>query len=126
MRFVGSTQVDPYSSVAAGVAALYGPLHGGANEQALRMLNRIEKVENVPDFLKGVKNGDERLMGFGHRVYKNYDPRARIIKKHLDDVFEVMGKCPLLEVAEELEKRAWTTTTSPRASSTRTSTTTPG
>ncbi len=106
VRFVGSTQVDPYSSVAAGVAALYGPLHGGANEQALRMLNRIEKVENVPDFLKGVKNGDERLMGFGHRVYKNYDPRARIIKKHLDDVFEVMGKSPLLEVAEELEKQA--------------------
>ncbi len=106
VRFVGSTQVDPYSAVAAGVAALYGPLHGGANEQALRMLERIEKVENIPDFLEGVKEGDERLMGFGHRVYKNYDPRARIIKKHLDEVFEVMGKSPLLEVAEELEKRA--------------------
>src|SRR4051794_15454970 len=106
VRFVGSTQVDPYSSVAAGVAALYGPLHGGANEQALRMLNRIEKVENVEDFLEGVKAGEERLMGFGHRVYKNYDPRARIIKKHLDEVFDVMGKSPLLEVAEELEKRA--------------------
>ncbi len=106
VRFVGSTQVDPYSSVAAGVAALYGPLHGGANEQALRMLKRIETVDNIPDFLKGVKNGDERLMGFGHRVYKNYDPRATIIKKHLDDVFEVMGKSPLLEVASELEKQA--------------------
>src|SRR3712207_3179883 len=86
VRFVGSTQVDPYSAVAAGVAALYGPLHGGANEQALRMLNRIGKVENIADFLEGVKAGEERLMGFGHRVYKNYDPRARIIKKHLDEV----------------------------------------
>ncbi len=106
VRAVGSTQVDPYSSVAAGVAALYGPLHGGANEQALRMLNRIGTVENIPDFLAGVKAGDERLMGFGHRVYKNYDPRARVIKKHLDEVFEVMGKSPLLEIAVELEKRA--------------------
>jgi citrate synthase len=106
VRAVGSTQVDPYSAVAAGVAALYGPLHGGANEQALRMLKRIETVENIPDFLEGVKKGDERLMGFGHRVYKNYDPRARIIKKYLDDVFEVRGKSPLLEVATELEKRA--------------------
>ena len=85
--------------VAAGVAALYGPLHGGANEQALRMLNRIGSVENIPDFLEGVKEGKERLMGFGHRVYKNYDPRARIIKKHLDEVFEVMGKNPLLDIA---------------------------
>jgi citrate synthase len=106
VRSVGSTQVDPYSAVAAGVAALYGPLHGGANEQALRMLKRIEKVENIPDFLAGVKAGNERLMGFGHRVYKNYDPRARIIRKHLDAVFEVRGKSPLLEVATELEKRA--------------------
>jgi citrate synthase len=106
VRFVGSTQVDPYSAVAAGVAALYGPLHGGANEQALRMLNRIGSIENIPDFLEGVKAGDERLMGFGHRVYKNYDPRARIIKKHLDEVMDVMGKSPLLEVATELEKRA--------------------
>jgi citrate synthase len=106
VRSVGSTQVDPYSAVAAGVAALYGPLHGGANEQALRMLTRIEKVENIDGFLEGVKNGDERLMGFGHRVYKNYDPRARIIKTHLDDVMDVMGKSPLLEVAVELEKRA--------------------
>ncbi len=106
VRSVGSTQVDPYSAVAAGVAALYGPLHGGANEAALRMLQRIERVENIPDFLAGVKAGNERLMGFGHRVYKNYDPRARIIRKHLDGVFEVRGKSPLLEVASELEKRA--------------------
>jgi citrate synthase len=106
VRSVGSTQVDPYSAVAAGVAALYGPLHGGANEAALRMLERIGSVENIPDFLEGVKDGKERLMGFGHRVYKNYDPRARIIKKYLDDVFEVRGKSPLLEVATELEKRA--------------------
>ena len=106
VRSVGSTQVDPYTAVAAGVAALYGPLHGGANEAALRMLARIERVENIPDFLEGVKAGNERLMGFGHRVYKNYDPRARIIRKHLDDVFAVRGKSPLLEVATELEKRA--------------------
>jgi citrate synthase len=106
VRSVGSTQVDPYSAVAAGVAALYGPLHGGANEAALRMLKRIEKVENIPAFLEGVKAGDERLMGFGHRVYKNYDPRARIIRKHLDAVFEVRGKSPLLDVATELEKQA--------------------
>ncbi len=106
VRAVGSTQVDPYSAVAAGVAALYGPLHGGANEQALRMLNRVGSVENIPDFLEGVKRGDERLMGFGHRVYKNYDPRARVIKKHLDEVFEVMGRSPLLDIAIELEKRA--------------------
>ncbi len=106
VRSVGSTQVDPYSAVAAGVAALYGPLHGGANEAALRMLQRIELVENIPSFLDGVKEGRERLMGFGHRVYKNYDPRARIIRKYLDDVFEVRGKSPLLEVATELEKRA--------------------
>jgi citrate synthase len=106
VRSVGSTQVDPYSAVAAGVAALYGPLHGGANEQALRMLRRIERVENIPDFLEGVKAGNERLMGFGHRVYKNYDPRARIIRQHLDAVFEVRGKSPLLDIATELEKRA--------------------
>jgi len=106
VRSIGSTQVDPYSALAGGVAALYGPLHGGANEAALRMLERIGKVENIPDFLEGVKAGDERLMGFGHRVYKNYDPRARIIRKYLDDVFEVRGKSPLLDVATELEKRA--------------------
>jgi citrate synthase len=106
VRSVGSTQVDPYSAVAAGVAALYGPLHGGANEQVLRMLRRIEKKENIPDFLKGVKDGNEKLMGFGHRVYKNYDPRAKIIKKHAYEVFEVTGTSPLLDIALELEKIA--------------------
>src|SRR5450755_324721 len=95
VRAVGSSQVDPYSAVAAGVAALYGPLHGGANEAVLRMLTRIEKKENVPDFIAGVKAGNEKLMGFGHRVYKNFDPRARIIKKACDDVFEVTGVNPL-------------------------------
>src|SRR3954466_14579863 len=106
VRAVGSSQVDPYSAVAAGIAALYGPLHGGANEAVLRMLDRIEKKENIPDFLEGVKKGDERLMGFGHRVYKNYDPRARIIKKNVDEVFEVTGINPKLEIAVELEKHA--------------------
>src|SRR3954467_4996874 len=106
VRSVGSSRVDPYSAVAAGIAALYGPLHGGANEAVLRMLDRIEKKENIPDFLEGVKNGDEKLMGFGHRVYKNYDPRARIIKKHVEEVFEVTGKNPKLDLAVELEKRA--------------------
>ncbi len=106
VRSVGSSQVDPYSAVAAGVAALYGPLHGGANEQVLRMLRRIERKENIPDFLEGVKEGKERLMGFGHRVYKNYDPRAKIIQKATYDVFEVTGTNPLLEIALELEKIA--------------------
>jgi citrate synthase len=107
VRAVGSSQVDPYSAVAAGVAALYGPLHGGANEAVLRMLTRIKTVENIPDFLAGVKAGSERLMGFGHRVYKNYDPRAKIIKKHADEVLDVTGmRNPLLEIAVELEKHA--------------------
>ncbi len=106
VRSVGSSQVDPYSAVAAGVAALYGPLHGGANEAVLRMLTRIGTTENVPDFIKGVKDGNEKLMGFGHRVYKNFDPRAKIIKKATDEVFEVTGKNPLLEIATELEKIA--------------------
>ena len=106
VRAVGSSEVDPYSAVAAGVAALYGPLHGGANEAVLRMLDRIEKVENIPAFLQGVKDRNERLMGFGHRVYKNYDPRARIIKKNVEEVFEVTGKNPKIEIAVELEKRA--------------------
>jgi citrate synthase len=106
VRGVGSSQVDPYSAVAAGVAALYGPLHGGANEAVLRMLRRIEKTENIPDFLERVKGREERLMGFGHRVYKNYDPRARIIKKHVDEVLEATGHNPLLEIAVELEKHA--------------------
>ena len=106
VRGVGSSQVDPYSAVAAGVAALYGPLHGGANEAVLRMLRRIESADNVPDFLEQVKNREERLMGFGHRVYKNYDPRARIIKQYIDDVFEATEYNPLVEIAQELEKRA--------------------
>ena len=106
VRGVGSSQVDPYSAVAGGVAALYGPLHGGANEAVLRMLDRIESTDNIPDFLEGVKNKDEKLMGFGHRVYKNYDPRAQIIKEHVDAVFEVTGKNPKLDIAVELEKRA--------------------
>ena len=106
VRGVGSSQVDPYSAVAAGVAALYGPLHGGANEAVLRMLGRIGSTDKIPEFLEGVKQGNERLMGFGHRVYKNYDPRARIIKKHVDEVFEATGMNPLLDIAVELEKRA--------------------
>ncbi len=106
VRAVGSTQVDPYSSITAGIAALYGPLHGGANEAVLRMLRRIGSVDKVPEFIEGVKNGKERLMGFGHRVYKNYDPRAKIIKKAADDVFEVTGVNPLLQIALELEKIA--------------------
>jgi citrate synthase len=106
VRGVGSSQVDPYSAVAAGVAALYGPLHGGANEAVLRMLRRIDTVENVADFLEGVKNREERLMGFGHRVYKNHDPRARIIEHHMDEVFEATEYNPLVEIARELAKRA--------------------
>ncbi len=106
VRSVGSSQVDPYSATAAGIAALYGPLHGGANEAVLRMLRRIGTIENVPDFIEGVKTGKERLMGFGHRVYKNYDPRAKIIKKACDDVFEVTGVNPLLKIAQELERIA--------------------
>src|SRR5215211_420646 len=106
VRGVGSSEVDPYSAVAAGVAALYGPLHGGANEAVLRMLDRIETSENIPDFLERVKNRDEKLMGFGHRVYKNFDPRANIIKKHVEEVFEVTGRNPKLDIAVELEKRA--------------------
>jgi citrate synthase len=106
VRGVGSSGVDPYSAVAAGVAALYGPSHGGANEAVLRMLQRIESVENVPDFLARVKDREEKLMGFGHRVYKNYDPRARIIQQHLEEVFEATEYNPLIEIARELEKRA--------------------
>jgi citrate synthase len=106
VRAVGSSDVDPYSAVAAGVAALYGPLHGGANEAVLRMLRQIETKENIPDFLERVKKREEKLMGFGHRVYKNYDPRARIIKKHVDEVLEATGDNPLLDIATELEKRA--------------------
>jgi len=108
MRGVGSSGVDPYSAAAAGIAALYGPLHGGANEQVLRMLREIGSKAKVPAFIKEVKEsgGEVRLMGFGHRVYKNYDPRAKIIKKMADEVFEVTGRNPLLEIALELERIA--------------------
>jgi len=106
VRSIGSAKPDPYSAIAGGIGALYGPLHGGANEAVLRMLEKIGTRENIPDFVKGVKNGDERLMGFGHRVYKNYDPRARIIKKAAEDVFEVVGRNPLLDIAIELEQIA--------------------
>ena len=106
VRDVGSSGVDPYSAIAAGVAALYGPLHGGANEAVLKMLRRIGSVDEIPAFLEGVKNQEERLMGFGHRVYKNYDPRAKIIKSHAEDVFEATEYNPLVEIATELEKRA--------------------
>ena len=106
MRGVGSSQVDPYSSVAAAAAALYGPLHGGANEAVLRMLMEIGSKDKVPEFIKKVKGGEGRLMGFGHRVYKNYDPRAKIIKQIADQVFEVKGRNPLLDIALELERIA--------------------
>ena len=106
MRCVGSSQVDPYSATAAATAALYGPLHGGANEEVLRMLVDIGSISNVPAYIKRVKGGEKKLMGFGHRIYKNYDPRARIIKKMADQVFEVMGRNPLLTIALEVERIA--------------------
>jgi citrate synthase len=106
MRVVGSTHADPYSAVAAAAAALYGPRHGGANEAVVRMLAEIGDVKNVPAYVERVKNGEFRLMGFGHRVYKNYDPRARIIKKAADHVFAVTGRNPLLDIALELERIA--------------------
>lgn len=106
MRSVGSSQVDPYSATAAAAAALYGPLHGGANEAVLRMLDHIGDIKNVPAFIEKVKAGEGRLMGFGHRVYKNYDPRAKVIKKLADEVFKVTGVDPKLEIALELERIA--------------------
>jgi citrate synthase len=106
MRGIGSSQADPYSSLAGAAAALYGPLHGGANEAVLRMLKEIGSVQHVPAFIKKVKGGDGRLMGFGHRVYKSYDPRARIIKQTADLVFSVTGRNPLLDIALELERIA--------------------
>ncbi|HEV8346128.1 MAG TPA: citrate synthase [Vicinamibacterales bacterium] len=108
MRTIGSSHADPYSSIAGAAAALYGPLHGGANEAVLRMLNEIGSLSKVPDFIKRVKSGEgnHRLMGFGHRVYKSYDPRAKVIKKIADLVFAVTGKNPLLEIALELERIA--------------------
>ncbi|HEY4621652.1 MAG TPA: citrate synthase, partial [Gaiellaceae bacterium] len=106
MRSIGSSRVDPYSALAGAAAALYGPLHGGANEEVLKMLAEIGDVRNVPAYVERVKAGELRLMGFGHRVYKNYDPRARIIKETADAVFDVTGRNPLLDVAFELEKIA--------------------
>jgi citrate synthase len=106
MRVIGSSQGDPYSALAGAMAALYGPLHGGANEAVLRMLTRIGDVKNIPAFIEKVKNKEEKLMGFGHRVYKSYDPRANIIKRTADEVFEVTGRNPLLDIALELERIA--------------------
>ena len=104
VRSVASSGNDLYTSCSAGIGALHGPLHGGANEAVLKMLREIGSVDRVPEFIEGVKAGKTRMMGFGHRVYKNYDPRAKIIKKSVEDVFEVTGVNPLLEVAKELEK----------------------
>ncbi len=106
MRGIGSAETDPFSAMAGAAAALYGPLHGGANEMVLRMLKEIGSIDKVPDYIKRVKAGEFRLMGFGHRVYKNYDPRARIIKKIAEEVFAVTGKDPLLDLALELERIA--------------------
>jgi citrate synthase len=106
MRTVGSSHPDPYSATAAAVAALYGPLHGGANEAVVRMIERIGSVDRIPDFVASVKAGKERLMGFGHRVYKNYDPRATVLKRMADQVLGVTGSSPLLDVASQLEKIA--------------------
>ena len=106
MRSIGSSRVDPYSAMAGAAAALYGPLHGGANEAVLKMLAEIGDVSRIPEFVESVKAGKGRLMGFGHRVYKNYDPRAKIIKQTADEVFDVTGRNPLLDIALELEKIA--------------------
>jgi citrate synthase len=106
MRAVGSSRPDPYSATAAAAAALYGPLHGGANEEVLRMLTEIGDKKRVPEFIKKFKAGEGRLMGFGHRIYKNYDPRAKIIKRTADEVFDLVGRNPLLDIALELERIA--------------------
>jgi citrate synthase len=106
MRVVGSAHADPYVAVSAACAALYGPLHGGANEAVVKMLNRIGSMDNIPSYIESVKEGKERLMGFGHRVYKNYDPRAQIIKQTAEEVFAVTGRNPLLDIALKLEEIA--------------------
>jgi citrate synthase len=106
MRSVGSSQADPYLCVSAAASALSGPLHGGANEEVLRMLDEIESKDHVPAYIKKVKDGHGKLSGFGHRVYKNYDPRAKIIKRIADQVFEVTGRNPKLDIALELERIA--------------------
>jgi citrate synthase len=106
MRAVGSSQADPFSAAAAAIAALYGPLHGGANEQVLRMLSEIGSVDHIPAYIASVKDGKKKLMGFGHRIYKNYDPRARIVRQIADEVFKVTGTNPMLDIAMELERIA--------------------
>jgi citrate synthase len=106
MRVVGSSKADPYSSLAAAAAALYGPLHGGANEEVIYMLRKIGSKDRIPEFIASVKAGEGKLMGFGHRVYKNYDPRAKVIKRLADEVFDAIGKNPLIDIAIELEKIA--------------------
>jgi citrate synthase len=106
MRAIGSSKVDPYNAMAGASAALYGPLHGGANEEVLKMLAVIGDKKNIPDYIRKVKAGEMKLMGFGHRVYKNYDPRAKIIRRIANEVFEVTGRNPLLDMAVELEKIA--------------------
>jgi citrate synthase len=106
MRAIGSAQADPYSSLAGAAAALYGPLHGGANEAVVRMLTKISSTQNIPTFIESVKRGEGKLMGFGHRVYKNFDPRGKIVKQLAYEVFEVTGRNPLLDVALELERIA--------------------
>jgi citrate synthase len=106
MRSVGSSYTDPYSAMAAAAAALYGPLHGGANEEVLRMLREIGSKRNIPAYIERVKRGEFRLFGFGHRIYKNYDPRAKIIKRIAEEVFDVTGKNPLIDIAVELERIA--------------------
>ncbi len=106
MRVVGSSKADPYSALAAAAAALYGPLHGGANEEVIYMLQKIGTKDKIPDFVKSVKAGEGKLMGFGHRVYKNYDPRAKVIKRLAEQVFDAIGKNPLIDIAVELERIA--------------------
>lgn len=106
MRVIGSSQADPFLSMAGAAAALSGPLHGGANEEVLRMIDEIGSVEHIPDFIESVKKGERRLMGFGHRVYKNYDPRAKVIKETADSVFAVTGRNPKVDIAREIEKIA--------------------
>jgi citrate synthase len=106
MRIVGSSKADPYTALAAAAAALYGPLHGGANEEVIYMLRKIGTTDKIPDFIKSVKEGHGKLMGFGHRVYKNYDPRAKVIKRLADEVFDAIGKNPLIDIAIALEKIA--------------------
>ena len=106
MRVIGSSKSDPYSALAGAMAALYGPLHGGANEAVLRMLSEIRTTDNIPAFMESVRRGERRLMGFGHRVYKAYDPRASIIKRTADEVFDVTGRNPLMDIALELEEIA--------------------